>query len=253
MAGTLMLVNPRRKRSRRRMTALQRKYFGKRRSRSSRGRRRASTIVVANPRRRRRRSSHRRRSYSRRRSTVVVARNPRRRHHRRRRYSFRRNPVDQYGTSLSSGLVCGAIGAAGAFGVSWLMGNIPLPPQIQQGTIAYPIVKVGAAVLLGMAAGAVTNKAIGRDVTAGAIALTVYQFAVNQLQQSGSQVQLGRVRRFGRYVRMRGIGKYIRMRGMGAGPNVVRVGRRKLRGLGYMNPARLVAIRRRNSMVAWGG
>src|SRR5215472_6211535 len=163
----MMVLNPRkrRKHGRRRMTAKQRMYFGKRRKRKTK-----VVTLETNPRRRRRK--HRRRAHHRRRSRSFFS-NPRasrrRRFARNPRRRFRRNPI---GGSSLTGFLTGtlapaAFGAAGALGIDALIANVALPQQLMQGP-ALPIVRIGAALLLGAAIGALSDRQTGEAVAAGA-------------------------------------------------------------------------------------
>lgn len=251
----MMVLNPR-KRKRRRMTAKQRMYFGK-----GRRKRKAKTIVVeTNPRRRRRKHrKHHRRTHARRRSRSFFG-NPVRR--RRRRFArnprrrFRRNPLGGSMSGFLMGTIApAAIGAAGAIGIDALIGNVTLPPQLSQG-VGLPIVRIGAALLLGAAIGAVSDRQTGEAVAAGAVTVTIYQLARSYMAQSMPNVRLAKYVRMGKYVRMRGLARRRRMAGLAA-VRRARVAnmmqRRRLMGMrlrtlksrsggmggmGYMNPAR---------------
>ena len=191
MAGQLMLINPRRKhRRKRKMSALQRQYFGRRGKRRSPAR----TIVVANPRRKRRhhRHHHARRRSSRR-SFVTVVRNPRRRHRRSRgMVRMRRNPItrDSFG-DIGNILMGGAIGAVGGIGVNMAFSKLPLPPSMGPGTTLYPILKIGAAVLLGIGVGAVTDKKTGTAAGVGAVSERSIDRAPHDHARLGGRCSLG--------------------------------------------------------------
>jgi hypothetical protein len=168
----LMLVNPKRKRSRRRkMTAKQLKYFGPRRKRSRR-----RVAAAATPRRR-----HRRRS-------AVVAAPRRRRSHKRRRVThLRRNPIRMPGgfspkRFLSDTLIPAGIGAGGALGVDIALGYFGsyLPASMQTG-LPNAAVKLAAAVGIGIAAGAVAGKRVGEQAMAGAVVVTLYSVIKQQV------------------------------------------------------------------------
>jgi hypothetical protein len=174
----LMLVNPKRKRSRRRrpMTAKQLKYFGPRRKRTTRRRR---TALAATPRRR-----HRRRS-------TVLAVNPHRRRRRSHRVTrLRRNPLRMPGgfntkRFLNDTLIPAGIGAGGALGVDVALGYFGhfLPATLQTG-LPNVAVKLAAAVGIGMVAGAVGGKKIGEEAMAGAIVVTLYNVIKQQLMSA---------------------------------------------------------------------
>lgn len=175
----LMLVNPKRKRSRRRrkMTAKQLKYFGPRKRRTKRRR----TALAATPRRR-----HRRRS-----RTIAVA-NPRRRSHRRRRHvtRLRRNPSFSMGgfstrRFLNDTLIPAGVGASGALGVDLALGyfGAQLPASLQSG-LPNVAVKIAGAIGIGMLAGMLAGKRFGEQATAGAITVTLYDLLKKQIMSA---------------------------------------------------------------------
>lgn len=235
MPGELLLVNPRRRRRRgpRRMSALQRKYFGK-------GRRRV-TSLASNPRRRRRRSRRattlyanprRRRSHRR---VTRLARNPRRRH----RLRLRRNPSLSLSSPMSfvkNTVMPAAIGATGALAVDWAFANLPVPMFLTSGMML-PIARIGGALLVGVAAGAVMGKKFGEDVAAGAVTVTLYDLIKTSMQTNMPNVRLAR------YVSMRGVPR-----------RIIPAGNRMR--LGYRNAARVMGpglngmgVRRRRPMM----
>lgn len=158
----VMLVNPRRRksRSRRKMSAKQAKYFSR------------------NPRRRRKSRRTVSRTRSRRRTMSMVV-NPRRRARRSRRRAgfFKRNPLSIGGNSdFMKSLMPAAIGAVGALGVDMALGAIQpnLPEELQSGA-AGTALRFGGAIVVGWAAGKVTgSKKIGNEVMAGALVVTIY-------------------------------------------------------------------------------
>src|SRR5579864_3903601 len=117
----MLLVNPRRARRRRKMSALQKSYFSK------------------NPRRRK----HRRRSF--------FSRNPRsgtrvkstfQANPRRRRHHYRRNPSDSFSLdTITSEFGPAVIGAGGALIVDWIFGNIPIPATLTTG-LMLPVTRI---------------------------------------------------------------------------------------------------------------
>src|ERR1700675_1201483 len=176
----LLLVNPRRRRRKRKMTAKQLKYFGPRRKRSTR-RRRSRVALAATPRRRRR---SRRRSH-----TVAAVRHVRRRRSRRRVTRLRRNPMHMGGFStrrfLNDTLIPAGIGATGALGVDIALGYFGsfLPPMLSTG-LPNVAVKLAAAVGIGMVAGAVAGKKMGEEAMAGAVVVTLYNLVKAQLMSA---------------------------------------------------------------------
>lgn len=252
MAGHLLLVNPRRRHRRRRMSALQRKYFGRRRHRR--------TSLSSNPRRRRRRAHHRR---SHRRYALSI--NPRRRH-RRRRYSLRRNPIRRHyrlrrnptnglSGSYSYGMLLsgGAAGAAGGVIVNWLFGALSqsFPRMLQPGTVLYPFLKIGAAMLIGQGLGSIGGRRFGQAAALGATTVVIYnQIAAPFAQQNFIPL--------GRYIRMAGLGSTARTSFLRT-HRLRGIGRRRhgrgvyINGLGHMSPARIVRMRGMSRYVAMRG
>jgi hypothetical protein len=248
----LMLVNPRaekprRKRRaatarRRKMTAKQLRYFGPRRARKAatkkaaarkRGAAKKTIVVLSNPKgasmaKRRRRRAHKRH----------FLKNPRatkRRH-------FRKNPRIPGASLFNNAIVPAAVGAAGALGVDLLMASVPLPQALRAGAFV-PVVKIGVALLIGMAVGSVASREAGEEAAAGGIIVTLYGLARNFMLTRMPGVPLGR------YVPMRGVGprnaqnprslrRYIPLNG--APPALLaRPGGQG--NLGYVNPARIGA------------
>jgi len=235
MSGAvLMLPNPRRSRKARKaprkMSALQRKYFGRRRGRKARkarvGRRKkpareVAIIVQKNPRSKMARKTRRRRRSTKRR----FARNPRMARRR-----FRRNPID--GGVIQQSLIAASIGAGGALLVDLAVGNL-VPASLKTSAISLGLVRLGGALLVGMAAGMATgDDAFGEEAAAGAITVTVYQMIKNYLTTNYPNVKLARYVPVGRYLgRARGrrrLGFVRRNRRLGA----VRRRRMMLKGLG---------------------
>lgn len=152
--GSLMLVNPKKRRSRRRgtrknprkMSAKQRRYFGRSRKH------RSSHAVRANPRRHKRRSRRR----------------------------IHRNPISSRGVMsgargfLKGSLLPAVIGGAGALAVDVAWAFAPFPTAVKTGNLA-PIAKIAGAVALGYA---VTKfgkqKAFGQAMVAGYLTVTAY-------------------------------------------------------------------------------
>jgi hypothetical protein len=157
----VLLVNPKRRRGRRKMSALQRKYFGKR-----------------NPTRSRKRRSPR--------SNPALMLN-RGRHSRR----FRRNPaglglVAQVGGNMTPTL----IGAGGALAADVAIGFLPLPAALQAPAFR-PLIKGAVAVALGLVASMATNRSTGAKVMVGALTVVVYDALRGVVQRVAPQIPLG--------------------------------------------------------------
>lgn len=255
MSAELMLINPRRRRRshahknprrRRKMTALQMKYFGKGHGRVTRRRRRKSrSVTVA-------------------RSNPVAIRRRHRRHHRRRTIHVRRNPISTRG--ITSTLTGAAIGAGGAIGLNYLWQKLAaggtLPASISSG-MGGTFAQGAAAIGLGWAASKAFGGSVGAGIATGALTVILYNAASGMLSGSAGggglissygnyggggyyggnysggygvgSLGIRRARKkMGRYVPM---SRYVGMKGLGKGFNI-RPGR--LRGLGYMGPARTV-------------
>lgn len=252
MTAELMVINPVRRRRRtkvrrnprRKMTALQRKYFGPGHGKVTR-------------RRRRRHAS----------SVTVARRNPvrRRYHHKRRRIHVRRNPMPST-RGLTSTLTGAAIGAGGAIGLSYLWKTLSpkLPASLQSGMTG-TLAQGAAAVALGWGASKVLGRNVGTGIAVGALTVIFFNLATSYMSGAGAGglssygvgsyggayanllaspyggsygyaapalAGLGRPRRMmGRYVGMKGINRYVGMKGLA-------MRRARLRGLGYVGPAR---------------
>lgn len=173
----MLLVNPRRKsrrvhhkrRTPRRMSALQRQYFGK----GPRRRRRRTKVEVlaGNPSRKRRRSVTRRR----RRSGL---------RHRVRARAMRLRGFNAR-SFLNDTLLPSGVGAIGALGVDVVLGYAtPYLPSFMTTGVGVPLTKIAGAVGLGAVAGMVTNRRIGEQVMAGAITVVLYNYLRTQVQAS---------------------------------------------------------------------
>lgn len=130
-------------------------------------------IITVNPMKKRRRSrvkNRHRRHHARRASNPHRAHRSRRGH--RRRVS---NPFNLGGFSLKQDLIPALIGGAGAVGVdvalAYTSGFLPAFLQSGWGRLA---AQTGAAVLVGLAAGAALGKRTGAAVTAGGLVVTAY-------------------------------------------------------------------------------
>jgi len=182
-----MLLNPRRRRRVRKMSALQRKYFGKRR-----GKRRAKeTVIVATGNPRRRRHKAKRRTFRRNPRRRAVARRSFRRNPIRHRRHFRRNPTG-LGGFLSGSLIPAAIGAGGAIAVDLLVSNAPLPQTLRQGTVTPAVVRVAASLLIGFGVALVGGEGMGANAAAGGMIVTIYNLVRNYMQQNMPNVKMNR-------------------------------------------------------------
>lgn len=84
----------------------------------------------------------------------------------------RKNPI---GGFVQDQLVPAALGGGGAILIDVALGAIPWSPEARQKLNPFmPVVKVAAAVGLGMAVNAVTSKRIANQVAAGAITVALY-------------------------------------------------------------------------------
>lgn len=232
--AVLTILNPRGKRKMKRrrkvkMTAKQLKFFGPRKGKKkkkAKAKRRAKSkviIVTSNPKGSTMAKSKRR---HRRRKAKVFSHNPKRRR-------FRRNPRSEAAGFVNNTLVPAAIGAAGAIGTDMLLSYLPIPPQFRSG-IMYPVVKIAGALLVGMAVGAVSNRAAGEEAAAGAVIVTLYGLSKGIAFNAAGG--MGRYAPMNRYAPMR----RFNMRGIEA-PNfpATFLQRPGGSGMGYMNPSRV--------------
>lgn len=113
----------------------------------------------------------------------------------------RKNPVG-FLSDFMSQLIPAAIGGAGALGVDVLMAVVPLPDSIKNGPFK-PLVRVGAAIGLGMVAGMVKDKRFGNQVAAGALTVIAYDTMKGLL----SKVAGGKIPGLGVY-EIPGVGTY---------------------------------------------
>lgn len=130
------------------------------------------TIITVNPMRKRRRSRvknrHRRHSY---RATNRHHAHKRRRGHRRRVD----NPLKLGGFSVQHDLVPALVGGAGAVGVDVALAYAaPYLPAMLQSGWGRLLAQTGAAIGVGMAAGALVDKRTGAAVMAGGLVVTAY-------------------------------------------------------------------------------
>lgn len=81
-------------------------------------------------------------------------------------------------------LLPSAVGGAGALALDVVVAVLPLPVALKTGPAA-PLVKVAGAVGLGMLAGAAFGRRTGEQVAAGALTVTIYNFAKAALIKIG--------------------------------------------------------------------
>lgn len=159
----------------------------------------AAELMVINPIRRRhkrRKSTPKRRASSRRRRVTRVRRNPialpfgfssggrkvrRRRRSRGRiravaRRSYRRISSTGMGGFVTGKLLPAAIGAGGALALDMAWGYLPIPDTLKSGPLA-PLARIAGAVGIGMAVRAIAGKRMGEEAMNGAITVTLYDLA----------------------------------------------------------------------------
>lgn len=161
-------------------------------------------LLLVNPRRRRRRHKARRRRaprahrrYRRRRAVALAPRRRRRRSHR--RISFRRrrrNPSfrGSFGSmrsALMPSLKAGVVGSIGALGLDIVLGQVlaKLPVSLQSGW-GKVAVKLAGALAVGMLGGYVM-RGRGRDLTVGAMTVTLHDVLKEQFVSAFPSVPLG--------------------------------------------------------------
>jgi len=218
-AESLILINPRRRRARRRnpkrsrrMPAGLRRYWA-----SKRGTR------LANPRaRRRRRRNPVVHGYRRRRPIRARRSNPRRRSFRR-SYRRLRNPRGDFMHTLTAGV----IGAGGAFLLNAVYGyvNPYLPASLQTGLVQTAVLGVGA-LGLGYLVGKFVSKDIGDDVAFGGLSVVIYNAAATMASGAGLSIT-NNLSGYADYTPRRPMGAYLRGSPGTAG----------FKGLGYVSPA----------------
>jgi hypothetical protein len=147
-----------------------------RRKRRAAPRRRVAHKTVVHHVTARRRATHRRKY---RRSSVAAASAAGRTLRYRRTNPFGRGIL---GDTFSM-LVPAAMGGIGALGTDVLMGVLPLPDTIKTGPFR-PVVRIAAAVGLGVVAGMVTSKATAKQFTAGALTVILYDTLKGFLSQT---------------------------------------------------------------------
>lgn len=104
--------------------------------------------------------------------------NPHRRHRAR-----KRNPMGGFmGKAFWMGEVLPtAIGGVSALGLDVAIGYLPLPAMVKTNMAVRNVVKIGGALLLGWGAQMMTNRRVGEEVAAGAIAVTLYDLVKGYL------------------------------------------------------------------------
>jgi hypothetical protein len=175
----LSVVNPRGASRSRKMTAKQAKYFGKRRKSHSRRksysrrrktyRRNPRTAVARSHSRRSSRRSYSRRAVARGRSYFRKARS---------RLGRVGGFAEKYGLNV---FIPAAVGGIGALALDLAWGYLPIPSALQTGMLA-PLARLAGAVSIGIAAGMIAGKKFGREVTAGATVVTVYDLVKGWLK-----------------------------------------------------------------------
>lgn len=210
MAGTLMLVNPRR-RKRKASSA------GPRRRRSAKQVAATRRLVAANRSRRRSNPIATKHSYRRRRrarASNPIMSNVRRHLTRRRRRS---NPIGLNTRGIVGLLKSGAIGAGGALTVDLAMGYLPLPANLlarQQADGSVNWLYYGTKVVFAAALGAFGKRFLGQKaetMAEGAMVVNLYDL-FRSLMPAG--MKLGYVNP-AMVAQRRGVGAYIRNPGMG--------------------------------------
>lgn len=130
-----------------------------------------SQLMLVNP-RRRRRTTAKRKTPAKSRARRALSSVSRRVSTVRRRY--RRNPIKM--TGIMGQFEGGAIGAAGALGVDFLMTKLPLPASLTAGSMA-PVAKGLVGIGLGMAVSKFGKKRkLGEQLAGGAVTVALYEF-----------------------------------------------------------------------------
>lgn len=168
MAGELLLINPRRRRSRKkRSSSYKRRRVSRARRNPTYRRRRSTAVAVAAPRtvsRRRRRSSRYRRY-----SSAI-------------RRSYSRAAGSSIGSFLSGKVLPGLVGAGGALAIDLAWPHLPIPDSLKAGPLA-PVVRIAGAIGVGMAASAIGGKKFGNEAMGGAIVVTLYDLLKGFIQK----------------------------------------------------------------------
>jgi hypothetical protein len=223
MVGHLMVLNPRgrksagRKKRHRKMTAKQLRYFGPKKSRKAKKAKAKVVIIESNPKRKRRNAVAKKRHRTR---ATAKTRRRFRSNPRAARRRFRRNPIGSGAAGFLGGtLMPAAIGAGGALAVDLAIGNLPLPASMKTGAML-PMVRIAAALGVGMLVGMAGGEEAGSEAAAGGIIVTVYSLMKNYMATSMPSVRMARYVSMGAIVRRRRrmarMARYVKMNGLGA-------------------------------------
>ena len=164
----LMLVNPKRRKARRKTARKAASANPRRRRRSRRSRKRAIGYAVGSGRIRRRKL------------------NPRRRMRRR----ARRNPKFSIRSISRDAIMPAAIGGAGALALDVAFGALPIPSQFKTGIMGN-VAKIVGALIVGKIAGKAFGSKIGDAVTVGAVTIQAYNAIKGQVQKAMPNLALG--------------------------------------------------------------
>jgi hypothetical protein len=260
MSETLFLINPRRRKKRRkgRMPAGLARYWASRRKNprkrrrkvSMRRRRRAARAV--NPRRRRRAVMANPRRRKRRRNPVYAVTRRRRRHRHVARYRRRkRNPFGS--GEIRNVVIPAAIGAGGAIALAVAYGYLSpnLPSSISGVTGASTVLQIAGALGLGFLAARFLGRQRGTYVAMGGLTVVLVN-AITPMLSSATGGSIPGMSGFGG-LKLGGVGDYITYRRPGAmnpGMGAYLRTPARLQGLGFINPAsRLGAYARRPKQI----
>ena len=158
--ASLMLINPKRRKTRRKARR---------------------NPVAANPRRRRRSTRRRARRNP-------VAANPRRRRTVRRR--ARRNPKFSIRSIQRDAIMPAAIGGVGALALDVAFGALPIPAQFKTGAMG-SLAKLAGALVLGKLAGKALGAKTGEAVTVGAVTIQAYNLVKGFAKQAMPTLPMG--------------------------------------------------------------
>lgn len=158
----LMLINPRRRKTRRK--AISRRAATPLRKRTKRSKRRAAVgyVVGSGPIRRRKL-------------------NPRR---------LRRNPKLSISSIQKTAIMPAAIGGVGALALDVAFGALPIPTSFKTGAIG-SLAKLAGAVVLGKIAGKALGSKVGEAVTVGAVTIQAYNLVKGFAQKSMPSLPMG--------------------------------------------------------------
>lgn len=196
----ILLVNPSpRKGTKRKSASKGKAIMATRKKARTAAQKRATAKLVAGNRARRKapaRRPARAAAPKRRRTAVARTAAPKRRKYKRsttaaassagRVLRYRRpNPIGDF---VKDTLIPSAVGGAGALALDVAVAALPLPAAMKTGPMA-PLVKVAGAVGLGMLAGQFLGRKTGEQVAAGALTVTMYNFAKVTLNRlSGGKI-----------------------------------------------------------------